>query len=205
VWAREGGSQGRRCAGRPFRYARLLCRTREITRAGARASLLALTPPTGMRALPDPPQHTQRRDLALTSACRRSWSNQPARDDRRSLAPRSRLCSLRRAGECYERYAVPKAQGLMGDEGGGGGGGGSCASRAATATRSDGRGGSRRRCGARHADNSARASLISTRWTTKRPRGCAQYARVRRGKKWDRASRARHNDDESKRERKQPL
>ena len=72
-----------------------------------------------MRALPDPPQHTQRRDLALTSACRRSWSNQPARDDRRSLAPRSRLCSLRRAGECYERYAVPKAQGLMGDEGGG--------------------------------------------------------------------------------------
>ena len=31
------------------------------------------------------------------------------------------------------------------------------------------------------------------------------YARVRRGGKWDRASRARHNDDESKRERKQPL
>ena len=48
----------------------------EMASMNARASLLALTPPTGMRALPDPPQHTQRRDPALTSP----------RDDGRSPA-----------------------------------------------------------------------------------------------------------------------
>ena len=32
----------------------------EMASTNARASLLALTPPTGMPALPDPPQHTQR-------------------------------------------------------------------------------------------------------------------------------------------------
>ena len=31
----------------------------EMASMNARASLVALTPPTGMRALPDPPQHTQ--------------------------------------------------------------------------------------------------------------------------------------------------
>ena len=46
----------------------------EMPSVNARASLLALTPPTGMPALPDPPQHTQRRDLSLTSTCRRAWS-----------------------------------------------------------------------------------------------------------------------------------
>ena len=52
-------------------------------RVNSRASLLSLTPPTGMPALPDPPQHTQRRDPALTSTCRRAWSEQLARDDGR--------------------------------------------------------------------------------------------------------------------------
>ena len=50
----------------------------EMASTNARASLLALTPPTGMRALPDPPQHTQRQDPALTSTCRRAWSEQLA-------------------------------------------------------------------------------------------------------------------------------
>ena len=35
------------------------------------------------RAPPDPPQHTQRQDPALTSTCRRAWSEQLARDDGR--------------------------------------------------------------------------------------------------------------------------
>ena len=81
--AREGGYQGRGCTGRSFCCARpqlYLGTTGEIARASACASLLSLTPPTGMPALPDPPQHTQRRDPSLTSTCRRSWSARPARD-----------------------------------------------------------------------------------------------------------------------------
>jgi len=50
--------------------------TARLPRVNSRASLLSLTPPTGMPALPDPPQHTQRRDPALTSP----------RDDGRSPA-----------------------------------------------------------------------------------------------------------------------
>ena len=65
----------------------------EMASTNARASLLALTPPTGMRALPDPSQHTQLRGPALTSTCRRIWSEEPARDDGRSLAPRT-ACAL---------------------------------------------------------------------------------------------------------------
>ena len=57
--------------------------TGEIARASARASLLSLTPPTGMPALPDPPQHqhTQRqtrhlprRAVALGASCRRAMT-----------------------------------------------------------------------------------------------------------------------------------
>ena len=76
----------------------------EMASTNAHTSLLALTPPTGMRVLPDPSQHTQRREPALTSACRRIWSAEPAHDDGRSLAPRSRQCSLRPPGGFYERY-----------------------------------------------------------------------------------------------------
>ena len=39
--------------------------TGEMARASARASLIALMPPTGMRALSHPPKPTQRRDVAL--------------------------------------------------------------------------------------------------------------------------------------------
>ena len=102
----------------------------ELPRVNARASLLALTPPTGMRALPDPPQHTQRRDLTLTSTCRRSWSARPARDVGCSCTSISRLCSPRHAGGCHERYEGTTSAGNDG-------GGWSCASRAAKATRSD--------------------------------------------------------------------
>ena len=87
--------------------------TGEIARASTRASLLSLTPLTRMPALPDPPQHTQRRDPALTSTCRRVESQLPARDDGRSLAPRSHLCFLRHAGGCYERYEGSKGTGGM--------------------------------------------------------------------------------------------
>ena len=38
----------------------------EMVSTNARASPLALTPPTRMRALHDPPQQTQRQDPALT-------------------------------------------------------------------------------------------------------------------------------------------
>ena len=102
----------------------------EMASMNARASLLALTPPTGMRAVPDPPQHTQRQDPALTSTCRRAWSEPLARDDGRLPAPRRRLCSLRPPGGSHERYEGAKGTGNDG-------GGGSCASRAATATRRD--------------------------------------------------------------------
>ena len=89
----------------------------ELPRVNSRASLLSLTPPTGMPALPDPPQHTQRRDPALTSTCRRAWSEQLARDDGRSPASRRRLCSLRPPGGFHERY-----EGAKGTGNGGGGG-----------------------------------------------------------------------------------
>ena len=101
-----------------------------ISRASARASLLSLTPPTGMPALPDPPQHTQRRDLTLTSTCRRSWTARPARDVGCSCTSISRLCSPRHAGGCHERYEGTTSAGNDGW-------GSSCASRAAKATRSD--------------------------------------------------------------------
>ena len=42
----------------------------ELPRVNSRASLLSLTPPTGMPALPNPPQHTQRQEkceMALKS------------------------------------------------------------------------------------------------------------------------------------------
>ena len=85
--------------------------TGEIARASTRASLLSLTPLTRMPALPDPPQHTQRRDPALTSTCRRVESQLPARDDGRSLAPRSHLCSLKGAQVgVMSGTKVPKAQ-----------------------------------------------------------------------------------------------
>ena len=102
----------------------------EMASMNARASLLALTPPTGMRALPDPPQHTQRQDPALTSTCRRAWSEQLARDVGCSCTSISRLCSLRPPGGFHERYEGAKGTGNDG-------GGWSCASRAATATRRD--------------------------------------------------------------------
>ena len=87
--------------------------TGEIARASARASLLSLTPPTGMPALPDPPQHTQRRDPALTSTCRRAWSEQLARDVGCSCTSRRRLCSLRPPGGFHERYEGAKGTGLI--------------------------------------------------------------------------------------------
>ena len=89
----------------------------EMASMNARASLLALTPPTGMRALPDPPQHTQRRDPALTSTCRRAWSEQLARDVGCSCTSISRLCSLRPPGGFHERYEGAKG---TGNDGGGG-------------------------------------------------------------------------------------
>jgi len=99
----------------------------ELPRVNSRASLLAQTPPSGMRALPDPPQHTQRRDLSLTSTCRRAWIEQLARDVGCSCTSRRRLCSLRPPGGFHERYEGAKGTGNDG-------GGGSCASRAAKAT-----------------------------------------------------------------------
>ena len=76
-----------------------------MPRVNARASLLVLTSPSsGMRALLDPPQHTQLRDLSLTSTCRRSWSARPARDVGCPCTSISRLCSPRHAGGCYERH-----------------------------------------------------------------------------------------------------
>ena len=102
----------------------------ELPRVNSRASLLAQTPPSGMRALPDPPQHTQRRDLSLTSTCRRSWSAWPARDVGCSCTSISRLCSPRRACGCCGRHEGTTSAGNHG-------GGLSCASRAAKATRSD--------------------------------------------------------------------
>ena len=104
--------------------------TGEIARASARASLVSLTPPTGMPALPDPPQHTQRRDLSLTSTCRRSWGARPARDVGCQCTSISRLCSPRHAGGCHERYEGTTSAGNHGW-------GLSCASRAARATRCD--------------------------------------------------------------------
>ena len=102
----------------------------ELPRVNSRASLLSLTPPTGMPALPDPHQHTQRRDPALTSTCHRAWSEQLARDDGRSPAPTRRLCSLSPPGGFHERYEGTTSAGD-------GAWGLSCASRAAKATRSD--------------------------------------------------------------------
>ena len=102
----------------------------ELPRVNSRASLLALTAPIGMRALPDPPQPTQRRDLTLTSTCRRSGSARPARDVGCSCTPISHLCSLRHAGGFHERYEGAKGTGNDGW-------GSSCASRAARATRCD--------------------------------------------------------------------
>jgi len=99
----------------------------EMASTNARASLLALTPPTGMPALPDPPQHTQRRDLSLTSTCRRSWSAPPARDVGCPCTSIHRLCSPRHAGGCHERHEGTTSAGNHG-------GGSSCASRAAKAT-----------------------------------------------------------------------
>jgi len=89
----------------------------ELPRVNSRASLLAQTPPSGMRALPDPPQHTQRRDLSLTSTCRRAWIEQLARDVGCSCTSRRRLCSLRPPGGFHERYEGAKG---TGNDGGGG-------------------------------------------------------------------------------------
>ena len=83
----------------------------ELPRVNSRASLLAQTPPIGMRALPDPPQHTQRRDRTLTSTCRRSWTARPARDVGCSCTSISRLCSPRHAGGFHERYEGAKGTG----------------------------------------------------------------------------------------------
>ena len=102
----------------------------ELPRVNSRASLLVLTSPSGMRALPDPPQRTQRRDLSLTSTCRRSWSAWPARDVGCPCTSIHRLCSPRHAVGCYERHEGTTSAGNHG-------GGSSCASRAAKATRSD--------------------------------------------------------------------
>ena len=66
----------------------------ELPRVNSRASLLAQTAPIGMRALSHPPQPTQRRDLALTSTCRRSWSARPARDVGCSCTSKA-ACALR--------------------------------------------------------------------------------------------------------------
>jgi hypothetical protein len=99
----------------------------EMASMNARASLLALTPPTGMRALPDPPQHTHRRDLPLTSTCRLSWTAQLARDVGCPCTSIHRLCSPRHAGGCHERHEGTTSAGNHG-------GGSSCASRAAKAT-----------------------------------------------------------------------
>ena len=93
----------------------------ELPRVNSRASLLAQTPPSGMRALPDPPQHTQRRDLSLTSTCRRSWSAPPARDVGCPCTSIHRLCSPRHAGGCHERHEGTTSAGNHG-------GGLSCAS-----------------------------------------------------------------------------
>ena len=81
-----------------------LGQTGELPRVNARASFLVLTSTSGMRALPDPPQHTQRRDLSFTSTCRRSWSARPARDVGCPCTSIHRLCSPRHAGGCYERH-----------------------------------------------------------------------------------------------------
>ena len=88
----------------------------ELPRVNSRASLLALTAPIGMRALSHPPQPTQRRDLTLTSTCRRSWTARPARDVGCSCTSISRLCSPRHAGGFHERYEGAKG---TGNDGGG--------------------------------------------------------------------------------------
>ena len=120
-----GGALEGRSATRAY-----LGQTGELPRVNARASLLVLTSTSGMRALPDPPQHTQRRDLPLTSTCRRSWSAPPARDVGCPCTSIHRLCSPRHAGGCHERHEGTTSAGNHG-------GGSSCASRAAKATRSD--------------------------------------------------------------------
>ena len=107
-----------------------LGQTGELPRVNARASLLALMAPIGMRALFQPPQPLQRRDLTITSTYRRSWSAQPAREVGCSCTSISRLCSPRHAGGCHERYEGTTSAGNDGW-------GLPCASRAAKATRSD--------------------------------------------------------------------
>ena len=77
-----------------------LGQTGELPRVNARASLLALMAPIGRRALFQPPQPLQRRDLTITSTYRRSWSAQPAREVGCSCTSISRLCSPRHAGGC---------------------------------------------------------------------------------------------------------
>ena len=82
----------------------------QMPRVNARASLLSLKPPSGMNTLSQLTRHIQRRDLPLVSTCRLSWSAQLARDVGCSCTSISRLCSLRHAGGCYERYeGAPKA------------------------------------------------------------------------------------------------
>ena len=85
----------------------------EMASTNTRASLLALVPPTGMRAVCNPPQHTQRQDQALTSTCRRAWSEEPPRDDGRSSAPRSHLCSLRHTVDVMSGTRVIQAHEKM--------------------------------------------------------------------------------------------
>ena len=75
-----------------------LGQTGELPRVNAHASLLALMAPIGMRALFQPPQPLQRRDLTITSTYRRSWSARPAREVGCSCTSISRLCSPRHAG-----------------------------------------------------------------------------------------------------------
>ena len=67
VWGSGGAPEGRWSATRAY-----LGQTGELPRVNACAPLLALMVPIGMRALSHPPQPTKRRDLTLTSICRRS-------------------------------------------------------------------------------------------------------------------------------------
>ena len=128
--AREGGSRGRECTGRSFRYARLLgadrgIAARELPRVSARSDAAH----RDARALPFAPTHPATRPDAYLDVPSR-WEPAAGARWRASLAPRICLCSLRPPGGFHERYEGAKGTGNAG-------GGWSCASRAATATRRD--------------------------------------------------------------------
>ena len=129
--AREGGSRGRECTGRSFRYARLLgadlgIAVRELPRVSARSDGAH----RDARALPPAPTHpTTRPDayLDVRSLLERTAS---ARCRLWQCTSISRLCSPRHTGGCYARHEGTTSARNHG-------GGLSCASRAAKATRSD--------------------------------------------------------------------